>query len=88
LVSFLHGLNPKGESHKIIRELSFNKFPDDDGAVVAYRHARDGRSGPLTGNVQNWNDRGFSYTKPDASYSDRSKSLHRWKKRPTAFNLG
>jgi hypothetical protein len=65
VVTFLHGLTPKGTSQHIIRELEYNRFADKDGAVVAYLHARDGRHGPLTGNTQNWNDVNFGYTKYD-----------------------
>jgi poly(3-hydroxybutyrate) depolymerase len=70
VVTFLHGLTPKGTGPHIIRELSFNKFADDEGAIVAYLQGRDGRKGPLTGDVQNWNDKGFGYTKYDPSYND------------------
>lgn len=72
VVTFLHGLTPKGTSHKIIRELEYNRFADRDGAVVAYLHARDGRHGPLTGNSQSWNDTNFGYTKADFTYSDQA----------------
>lgn len=71
LVTFLHGLTPKGTSPKIIRELEYNRLADQDGAIVAYLHARDGRHGPLTGNVQNWNDKNFGYTKRDHTYNDQ-----------------
>lgn len=71
VVTFLHGLTPKGTGPHIIRELSFNKFADDEGAIVAYLQGRDGRRGPLTGDVQNWNDKGFGYTKYDPTYSDQ-----------------
>jgi len=64
-------MTPKGTGTKIIRELSYNRFADEDGAIVAYLQARDGRRGPLTGNVQNWNDRKFNWTKEDPSYSDQ-----------------
>lgn len=71
LVTFLHGLNPKNGSQGIIRELEYNRLADQDGAVVAYLHARNGRRGPLTGDVQSWNDTNFGYTKQDPLYSDQ-----------------
>lgn len=71
LVTFLHGLNPKNGSQGIIRELEYNRLADQDGAVVAYLHARNGRRGPLTGDVQSWNDTNFGYTKQDPTYSDQ-----------------
>lgn len=71
LVTFLHGLNPKNGSQGIIRELEYNRLADQDGAVVAYLHARNGRHGPLTGDVQSWNDTNFGYTKQDPGYSDQ-----------------
>lgn len=71
LVTFLHGLSPKGQSRKLTRELSFNRFADEDGAVVAYLHGKAGLRGPLTGDSQSWNDPRFGFTKHDPSYSDQ-----------------
>jgi poly(3-hydroxybutyrate) depolymerase len=71
LVTFMHGLTPKGTADHIIRELSWNRFADRDGAVVAYLHGKDGLKGPLTGDTHSWNDHQFGYTKYDPSYSDR-----------------
>lgn len=70
VVTFLHGLNPKGQGEKIIRELEYNRFADRDGGIVAYLQGKNGLKGRTTGDAQSWNEPNFGFTKHDPSYGD------------------
>lgn len=72
VVTHLHGLNPNGQAEQILTELNYQKYADQDGAVFAMLHGRDGLKG--LGTFQSFHDENFGFAMPPkdvAPYSDR-----------------